>query len=151
MAKKTIIDTPLSELTFRKYERPENLSKRLLVKKLCLSIGLLQPGDSRDIIVDIFYVLLTEKRRFISSEEVRDRVIEIRQKNNLPLIGIAPSNIRRQLKRLRDIFFVEKVRNKYRIAENSSISEIYREKIVQYMFGSINTRIKEYIDAIDHI
>ena len=151
MAKRTIIDTPLSELTFRKYERRENLSKRLLVKKLCLSIGLLQPGDSRDIIVDIFYVLLTDRKRYLSSEEIRDRVIEFRGKNGLALLGVAPSNIRRQLKRLRDIFFVEKVRNKYRIAENASISEIYREKIVQYMFGSINTRIKEYLDAIDHI
>lgn len=149
MAKKTLIDTPLSELTFRKYEKPDNISKRDLVKKLCLSIGLLQPGDSRDVIVDIFYIMLTEKKRFLSSEEIRDKVMDFREKNRLVLHGIAPSNIRRQLKRLRDIFFVEKIKNKYRISENSSVSDIYREKIVQYIFGSINNRIKEYLIEID--
>jgi len=47
-------EIPLAEITLRKYERPSDLSKRDLIRKLCLSIGLLQPGDSRDIIVDVF-------------------------------------------------------------------------------------------------
>ena len=42
---------PFSELTLRKYEKPFRSSGRELVKKLCLSIGLLQPGDGRDVIV----------------------------------------------------------------------------------------------------
>ena len=114
MGDKTISrDTPLSELTLRRYEKP-NLQGRDLVRKLCLSVGLLQPGDSRDVVVDVLHVLLKEKKE-LNSEEVREKVIELRKKKNLPLLGIASSNVRRQLKRLRDIFLVEKVINNYRI------------------------------------
>lgn len=46
--KKTIsIDTSLAEITLRKYEKPKSENKRELVRKVCLSLGLLQPGDSR--------------------------------------------------------------------------------------------------------
>jgi len=62
MPKQTISkDTPLSEITLRRYEKPYDLSGRDLVKKLCLSLGLLQPGDSRDVIVDVLHVLLEKK------------------------------------------------------------------------------------------
>jgi len=49
-------DIPLAEITLRRYEKPYDSSKRELVRKICLSLGLLQPGDSRDIIVDILLV-----------------------------------------------------------------------------------------------
>ncbi len=55
-------DIPLAEITLRKYEKPLHTDKRELVRKLCLSTGLLQPGDSRDIIVDIFYMLLMARK-----------------------------------------------------------------------------------------
>jgi len=52
--KKTISkDTPLAEIILRRYEKPTNLSERDLVRKLCFSIGLLQPGDSRDVVVKV--------------------------------------------------------------------------------------------------
>ena len=54
-------DIPLSEITLRKYEKPYEASSRELTRKLCLSIGLLQPGDSRDVIVDVFEFLLKNK------------------------------------------------------------------------------------------
>jgi len=50
-------DTPLSEVTLRKYEKPVDISERDLVRKLCLSLGLLQPGDSRDVIVFFPFLL----------------------------------------------------------------------------------------------
>ena len=64
MAKHKIIskDIPLAEITLRKYERPANLSERELVRKLCLSVGLLQPGDSRDVVVDVLGVLIKAKK-----------------------------------------------------------------------------------------
>ena len=109
--KKTIsIDTPLAEVTLRKYEKPKNLSKRDLVRKICLSLGLLQPGDSRDVIVDVLQVML-ESDKELSSTEVERSTITNRKKNRLKMLGIAPSNIRRQLLRLRDLFIVEKVKN----------------------------------------
>ena len=146
-----MIEAPLNELIFRKYEKPEGLSRRELVKKLCLSIGLLQPGDSRDVIVDILYVLLEEckKENFLGSEEVREKVIAFREKNKLVLVGVASSNVRRQLKRLRDLFLVEKIKNKYRITEFQSLSEIFQEKIMQYLLPSIVSRVKDYIEGVD--
>src|SRR4051812_9075266 len=113
---KISIDTPLAEITLRKYEKPNDESKRDLVRKLCLSLGLLQPGDSRDVIVDVLQVML-ETDSELTSTEVEHRVIERRKASGLELLGIAPSNIRRQLLRLRDLFIVEKVKNNYRIRE----------------------------------
>jgi DNA-binding transcriptional ArsR family regulator len=140
-------DTPLAEITLRKYEKPYNLQDRDLIKKLCLSIGLLQPGDSRDIIVDIFYVLLDTKKE-LSSKDIEKLVIESRKKHNLPLLGIAPSNIRRQLKRLRDLFLIEKVQNNYRITEKATLSDIFEEKIEKFYLNSIVSRVKEYFAAV---
>jgi hypothetical protein len=144
-------DTPISEITLRRYEKPYKLEKRDLVKKLCLSSGLLQPGDSRDIVVDILYVLLTAKKdnQLLSSDEIRDFVINSRKDNRLVLAGIASSNIRRQLKRLRDIFLVEKVRNKYRITEFDNISVIFNEKIEQYYLASMLDRVRDYCKKVD--
>jgi len=65
---KVAIDRSLAEITLRKYEKPDNLKDRELVRKLCLSVGLLQPGDSRDIIVDILYVLLKSQIPLTSLE-----------------------------------------------------------------------------------
>src|SRR3989338_2432626 len=109
-------DTPLSEITLRKYEKPFSITERELVKKLCLTLGLLQPGDSRDIVVDVLHVLLKQKKRkrILSCSEIEQKVVVNRKKYKLQMLGIASSNIRRQLKRLKDIFIIEKIRNRYR-------------------------------------
>jgi len=145
---KVLKDSPLAEITLRKYEKPYNLKKRDCVKKLCLSFGLLQPGDSRDVIVDILFALLDE-RRYWSAEELQKTVIELRKNENLPIIGIASSNIRRQLRRLRELNLVEKVKNRYRVAENLTISEIVEERIRKIHLESIISRIKEYASLVD--
>ncbi|MBI4448546.1 hypothetical protein HY641_00775 [Candidatus Woesearchaeota archaeon] len=64
---------PLAHITLRRYEKPFQMERQELVRKLCLSLGLLQPGDSRDIIVDIFSVLLDAKEP-ISVEEITTRI-----------------------------------------------------------------------------
>jgi DNA-binding transcriptional ArsR family regulator len=144
-------DTPISEITLRRYEKPYDLDRRELVRKLCLSSGLLQPGDSRDIIVDILYVLLDSKKenKLLSSEDVKSQVIIIRRQHNLALVGVASSNVRRQLKRLRDLFLVEKVRNSYRITEFDNVSVIFNEKIEQYLLASMLDRVREYCKKVD--
>ena len=143
-------DTPLAEITLRKYEKPQDLNDRELIRKLCLTLGLLQPGDSRDIVVDILYVMIKAKKE-LYSEEIREKVISSRKKKNLPLLGIASSNIRRQIRRLRDLFIVEKTANKYRITENSSLTEIFEEKIETFLLRSILSRAKEYIKKADSL
>ena len=142
-------DTPLAEITLRKYENPSSLNKRDLIKKLCLSIGLLQPGDSRDIIVDVLLTLISEKK-MLSAKEIEDKVIPIRKNENLPLKGIASSNIRRQLKRLKDLFLIESLSNSYRINENEKLINIFEEKIEKFYIKSITERIKEYFKAAEN-
>lgn len=146
-------DIPLAEITLRKYEKPLNLERRELVRKLCLSTGLLQPGDSRDIIVDILYTLLNARKdkRLLSSDEIRDLIITLREQEKLKLAGIASSNIRRQLKRLREMFLVEKVKNRYRINEHDYLHAIFSEKIEQYLLGSVVGRVREYITKVDEV
>jgi len=140
-------DTPLAEITLRRYEKP-NLQGRDLVRKFCLALGILQPGDSRDIIVDILHLMLKEKKE-LTAEEIRQKVIESRKEKNLQLLGIASSNVRRQLKRLRDIFILEKVSNVYRINERARLSELVEEKIEKMLLSSVLDRVKEYSQAID--
>lgn len=151
MAKTISKDTPLIEITLRKYEKPYFNDKRDLVRKYCLSLGVLQPGDSRDVIVDVLFSLLLAKREksALSSEDIREYVIQIRKERNLPQFGIASSNIRRQIKRLRDLTLVEKVRNSYRIAEFSGVSEIFEGKLQKYIIPSVIDRVKEYNKKID--
>jgi len=137
-------DVPLGEITLRRYEKP-NLKGRDLVKKLCLSIGLLQPGDSRDVAVEVLYTMLKE----MSSEEIKNKVINYRKEKNLPIWGVASSNIRRQLKRLRDSLIIEKVVNNYRMTENLSLNEIMEEKLEKFLIPSVMGRVKEYFNAVD--
>ena len=146
-------DIPLAEITLRRYEKPANLSERDIIRKLCLSLGLLQPGDSRDVVVDVLNVLIKTKRekKNLTSDEICKRVIEERKSLNLPMLGIASSNIRRQLKRLKDIMLIEKRLNAYRITEESSLVEIFEEKIEKFLISSINSRIKEYLKKIDEV
>ncbi len=144
-------DIPLAEITLRRYERPSNLIGRELIRKLCLSVGLLQPGDSRDIVVDVLNVLVKAKKEQedLTSEEVCSRVIKERESLKLAMYGIAPSNIRRQLKRLKDLLIVEKRLNAYRITEHGNLHEIFEERIEGFLLPSINSRIKEYLQKID--
>jgi hypothetical protein len=139
-------ETPLMEVTLRRYEAPHNLSPRDTLKKICLSLGLLQPGDSRDIIVDILLVLENAKadKRELSANEIKDQLLDIRKKNGLSLNGTASSNIRRQLKRLRDVFLVEKIKNNYRILEFMDLHEIFEEKIRKIILEAVLLRNEDY-------
>lgn len=141
-------DTPLAELTLRKYEKPQTVSGRELVRKLCLTLGLLQPGDSRDVVVDVLHVMLVDKGP-LSSKEVEQKVIENRNAHGVALLGIAPSNIRRQLLRCRELFLIEKIKSTYRITENSLFSELFAEKLERYYLQSILERTREYMKRID--
>ncbi len=152
MPKQTVAkDVPLAELTLRKYSKPIDMPRRELIRRLCLSLGLLQTGDSRDIVVDILHVLLDAKptKELLDAEQVREKAISLRKQAGLPLQGVASSNVRRQLKRLRDLFLAEKIVNQYRIAEFESLPFLFEEKIKKYYLPSILTRIEEYVKALE--
>ena len=151
--KKISSDTPLFEITLRKYEKPLIRKERELIKRLCLSLGVLQPGDSRDVIVDVLHVLLKSKKKkqLLSVEDVEKKVIINRKLHKLQQQGIAASNIRRQIKRLRNLMLVEKVKSRYRIAEFLGTSEIFSEKIEKFLLQGIIQRVKEYLSAADDL
>ncbi|RLE43609.1 hypothetical protein DRJ19_02360 [Candidatus Woesearchaeota archaeon] len=144
----TFKELPLAEITLRKYEKPSAKNERDLVKKFCLSLGLLQPGDSRDIIIDILLILLKSEKP-VKSDELREKVIEYRKLMNLPLTGIAHSNIRRQLLRLKNLYLIEKKRDGYRITENTSLKEILLQRIKPILLEQTYNRILEYAETID--
>ncbi len=151
--KKVSSETPLFELTLRKYEKPQTKKERELVKRLCLSLGLLQPGDSRDVVVDVLHVLLKgrKKRQLLSVEDVEKKIIINRKLHKLLMHGIAASNIRRQIKRLRNLMLVEKVKSRYRIAEFLGTSEIFSEKIEKFLLQGVLQRVKDYLSAADDL
>jgi hypothetical protein len=143
-------DTPLAEITLRRYEKP-TMNDRDLVRKFCLSIGLLQPGDSRDVVVDVFHVLLKarQNKEELHSEEVKNMVMDYRKGKGLPMLGIASSNIRRQLKRLKDLHLIETNANLYRITEFTHLSEIFEEKVQNFLLRSVLGRVKDYAKRLD--
>jgi hypothetical protein len=144
-------DAPLNEITLRRYEKPYDADKRDIIKKICLSLGLLQPGDSRDVIVDILSVLIesNKTREKLSSDEIKVRVEDVRKKKSLELKGIAESNIRRQLKRLRDLMIIEKKGNLYNLSEFENLASIFENKIQKFIISQATDRIKEYLKALD--
>ena len=143
-------DIPLSEITLRKYEKPYESGKRELVRKVCLSLGLLQPGDSRDVIVDIFLALedARKAKKELTSFEIQEIVKKIRKENSLDEKGLAESNIRRQLKRLRDSMLVDKKNNLYKLSEFEPLSEIFSKKIEGFLIPQTIERIKEYLQKL---
>ncbi len=143
-------DTPLAEITLRRYEKPGKLSERELVRKICLSLGLLQPGDSRDVAVDVLHVLLKARRerQGLASEEIEQQVIENRKHHHLTPQGIASSNILRQVRRLREMLLVEKIADKYRIVEFEELPKVFEEKIEHFYLKSIVERVKEYLGSV---
>ncbi len=143
-------DTPLAEITLRRYEKP-TMNERELVRKFCLSVGLLQPGDSRDVVVDVFHVLLKgrQNREELHSEEIKNKVMDDRKKLGLPMLGIASSNIRRQLKRIKDLHLIETRANLYRITEFAKVSELFQDKVENFIVSSVMSRVKEYVQRLD--
>src|SRR3989338_7492300 len=144
-------DIPLSEITLRRYEKPYDSSKRELVKKVCLSLGFLQPGDSRDIVVDLLMVLedARKQKSWLSSFEILDKIESTRKENSLEGKGLAESNIRRQLKRLRDSMLVDKKENRYRLSEFAPLGEIFENKIERFLIPQTVERIKEYLGKLE--
>ncbi|NCO11031.1 hypothetical protein CO038_04160 [Candidatus Pacearchaeota archaeon CG_4_9_14_0_2_um_filter_39_13] len=143
-------DLPLHEITLRKYERPYDSGKRELIKKVCLSLGLLQPGDSRDVVVDILMALEAGRvnKKELTSFEIIDKVKELRKEHSLDEKGLAESNVRRQLKRLRDLMIVDKKNNNYRLSEFEPLSEIFEKKIEGFLIPQTIDRIKEYLGKL---
>ena len=136
-------DIPLQEIVLRRFESPYGLEDRELSRKFLLSVGLLQTGESRDIIVDLFMILLKSKKN-ATPKDINFFVNELK---DLP--GASKPNLLRQLKRLRDIKLVEKVQNGYRITEFGRLDNIISNYVTPFMVNQTIERIREYAKEID--
>lgn len=142
---KVFKDKPISEITLRRFERPLNEDKDSLVRKFCISLGLLQPGDSRDVVVDILKLLLDARKEqeIFSSKDIESRIQASRKE------GSAGSNIRRQILRLERIGLVEKFEGGYRIREFMDLSDLIDSYIKRFTINPIMERIQEYAKELD--
>src|SRR3989344_1247782 len=70
--------------------------------------------------------------------------MDYRKKHGLAMLGIASSNVRRQLKRLKDLYLIETNSNLYRVTEFGHLSEVFEEKIENFVLGTaMHTENKE--------
>lgn len=136
-------DIPLQEITLRRYESPQNLPIEELAKKFLLSVGLIQPGESRDVLVYIFRILLSARRnkQLVPIEKFLELL------KNKP--GGSPPNIRRQLRRLKDLKLIERLPSGYRITEFCSISKVIETYIEPFVINQSIDRLKEYAKMLD--
>jgi len=136
-------DIPLQEIVLRRFELPYGMDDRELARKFLLSLGLLQTGESRDIIVDLFLILLKSKKNTLP----KDINFFVNQLKDLP--GASKPNLLRQLKRLRDIKLVEKVQQGYRITEFGRLDNIVSNYITPFIVNQTIERVREYAKEID--
>jgi len=143
----------LSQVTLRKYEKPKNLDEREISKRLCLSYGLLQPGDSRDVVVDILMCFIENSvlKKPLSIKEVEDYVYQKREKAGLEINGITPSNILRQIRRIKNLGLIEKIPEGYRIKEFMPLKQLFYEHFMPYIVQPIIERIGEFSGKADLI
>ena len=132
--RKALKDIPLQEITIRKYESPAGLERKELMRKFLLSVGLLQPGESRDVIVNIFELLQDSKGTGLEPAEILRALGEKR--------GASAPNIRRQLRRMKDLKLVEKRQDGYHICE--SIPAVVENFIEPFVVKQTVERLKEY-------
>ena len=143
MQKRVLKDLPLQEITLRKYEEPSSLAGRELSKKFLLSIGLLNPGESRDIVVDIFELLLESKRgkKILQIESFLEKL------KDKP--GASAPNVRRQLRRLKELKLIEKLPEGYRITEFGELKPIISNYIAEFLVSPALERVRQYAEALD--
>lgn len=141
--RKSFRDSPVLDFSLRKFEKPSG-SKKELLRKFCISIGLLQPGDSRDIIVDLLelFIRAREAREYLPVESIYRFSLDTGKS------GVSQSNIRRHLLRLKDLDLIEKTPNGYRLREWLKLEDLFKEFVKFKVEPTIN-RIVEYSSLID--
>lgn len=133
---------PLKEIILRKYETPREMDKRKFFKHICLSLGLLQPQDRRDTIVDVLIILFDayNDEQILTLPQIQAMLVGLGIEE-----GIAESNIRRHLRRFIAIGLVERIHNKYRFSEGESLSKAFEKITKAFIIDDTVNRISEYL------
>ncbi len=122
-----------NEICFRELSLPSDIraNNKALVKWLALSIGLINPGDKRDGIVDVFAVLVEGLREAmpLTIEEITRRASRRRDK------AISEKTAYYHIKRLKDMGLVSKVKAGYILGDGHErelgtiIRKVYEERL----------------------
>ncbi len=137
-------DRPLAEISLKEFEKPTS-DYITNLRRLCISLGVVSPGESRIAIVYILDILIKAREKKQKSLDSYAVVKELYRRN----VKIVYANVLRDIRKLISVGLVEKRDNGYRIKENLPINEILKTFIKPYIVDKIFNRIIEYADAID--
>jgi DNA-binding transcriptional ArsR family regulator len=143
--KKVFNDKPLNEITLRRFEKPSDENLKELCRKFLISTGLLQTGDGRDIISEIFF-------NFIVSAKNKEYLpINLIIKQFKEFDGGTPNNLRRHLLRLKEHGLIERTDYGYRLPEFMDLKDLFKKEIIKELIEPSVNRIIEYCEKIDEI
>lgn len=137
-------DKPLAEIQLSEFEKPGQDYVTNL-RRLCISLGLISPGESRIAIVRILDILLKAKKTNPNGLDSYTIVKELYQHD----VKIVYANILRDLRKLVRTGLVERIDGGYRIKENGTLEDILKNFVKPYIIDRITNRISEYAHAID--
>ncbi len=143
--KRVFKDLPIDEITLRRFEKPSSDDLKTLVRTFAISVGLLQPGDSRDVVSTLLlmFVEAGKKKEFIAVENLIEKLKDED--------GGTPNNIRRQLRRLKDLNIIERTSYGYRMKEFLPLLTIFKEFIMKFNIEPSVNRLEEYAKKIDEL
>ncbi|MBR9689680.1 MAG: winged helix-turn-helix transcriptional regulator [Candidatus Altiarchaeota archaeon] len=123
-------DTPLFELTLRKYEPPTgDLDKDL--RTFLLSLGMVRPGDQKSPLEVIFKAILTSKKPIAVDDLAK-------------MAGVTESAVRYHLERLKALRLVDG-RKEYYLAETdlSVAFKVFRRYVLEELLDRIDLYVSE--------
>jgi DNA-binding transcriptional ArsR family regulator len=144
MARRVYKDVPLADITLRKFEKPPR-DLDTCIRRFCMSVGLLQPGDSRDIISDILklFIKARNRKKLLSSDIITE--------NLKSKYGATKPNVRRHIRRLRELGIVEKFNTGYRIKEFMDFRNIMLTHFKPFLLDTTFERIMDYSKTLDEL
>jgi hypothetical protein len=137
-------DMPLAGINLNEFERPGG-DYFTNLRRFCISIGVISPGESRVGIVHILDVLLKARKEHPQGLDSYSIVKELYKTD----VKIVYANILRDVRKLIAVGLVEKRDTKYRIKENLNLSDILDSFIKPYIVDRILKRISEYAARLD--
>lgn len=138
-----IVDViPLNEITLRSVHIDSELDRWEILRRFCLGVGLLQPNDNRTTIVDVLIVLF-DYPDGLSTNKIVSKVISFRIDRGFAFGGVAVTNIRSLLRRLKELGIVEKFRGKHRITEGLSLTKVFDNKLLPFIMNKTLKNIRK--------
>ncbi|MBE5729585.1 hypothetical protein IHI26_00230 [Candidatus Parvarchaeota archaeon] len=137
-------DKPLYRLVLSEFEKPSGDYFSNL-RRFCISLGLVNPGESRIGIVYILDILLKarkDKPNGLSSYDIIKKLYS----NNVKIVY---ANILRDLRKLIATGIVEKIDSNYRIKENMDLPEILDKFVKPYIIDRVLKKVGDYASAIE--